>query len=61
MTIPHDKLGYTDPDYARARTIIVTLKEANLLNTPDFMVTEKEYLHLWETMLKLQNKLKDID
>lgn len=32
---------HTDTDYARARTIIITLKEANLLNTPDFMVTEK--------------------
>tara|TARA_R110000782_G_scaffold75562_8_gene150803 strand:+ start:9068 stop:9235 length:168 start_codon:yes stop_codon:yes gene_type:complete len=52
---------HTDTDYARARTIIITLKEANLLNTPDFMVTEKEYLHLWDTVLKLQNKLKGIN
>jgi len=61
MTIPHDKIGYTDTDYARARTIIVALKDAKLLNTPDVVLIEKEYLHLWDTVLKLQNKLKDID
>lgn len=52
-------LQYTEEDYARARRIIITLKEEGLLNTPDFVMTEKEYIHLWDTMLKLQNKLKN--
>ena len=52
---------HTDLDYKRARTIIVALKEAKLLNTPDVVLTDKEYLHLWDTMLELQNKLKELN
>lgn len=49
---------WTDQDYNNATLMIKTLKEAGLITTAD--LPEKEYLHLWNTMLELQNKLKDI-
>lgn len=52
---------YNDLDCERARTIIVALKEAKLLNTPDVVLTDKEYLHLWDTVLELQHKLKELN
>ena len=52
--------SHTKDDYTRAKLIVTTLKEAGLLNIPDFMVTEKEYLHLWDTVLELQDKLKSV-
>ena len=51
---------YTDLDYKRARTIIMTLNDANLLKS-SLHLPDKEYLHLWDTVLELQHKLKELN